>query len=334
MNKTENRKDEFDLALENMKLEPEADLDRLIEKRVKQMMTRISLKVVCVALLVLALVFLGVNPLVNLCNVNPARANEAEEGRASELLQTLSAYVETVYPQTRLHTIGEIEKAGFGKYEIPLCVSTRTQRTYVGKMNVILEMTRGKLEVKSDADGALTHIGHTTVSNAKLEGIGDFAAYNEATIKDLAELPKSARVLLNVRLREAKALEDTPVDASATEIQQITEIFDELGESLIMEERLFPAATAMSCAIAYAMRYVRANVEGGVEMGFKAKDAQKIVLQTIKGAVELLQETGEHPEAAIDKVTTPGGCTIKGLNTMEQNGFTNAVIKGLIAGNK
>ncbi len=126
----------------------------------------------------------------------------------------------------------------------------------------------------------------------------------------------------------------TPVDASATEIQQITEIFDELGESLIMEERLFPAATAMSCAIAYAMRYVRANVEGGVEMGFKAKDAQKIVLQTIKGAVELLQETGEHPEAAIDKVTTPGGCTIKGLNTMEQGGFTSAVINGLLAGKR
>ena len=126
----------------------------------------------------------------------------------------------------------------------------------------------------------------------------------------------------------------TPIDASAIEIQQITDIFDELGVSLIMEDRLFPAATAMSCAIAYAMRYVRANVEGGVEMGFKAKDAQKIVLQTVKGAVELLQETGEHPEAAIDKVTTPGGCTIKGLNTMEQNGFTNAVIKGLIAGKK
>ena len=82
------------------------------------------------------------------------------------------------------------------------------------------------------------------------------------------------------------------------------------------------------------MRYVRANVAGGVEMGFKAKDAQKIVLQTVKGAVELLQATGEHPEASIDKVTTPGGCTIKGLNTMEQNGFTNAVIKGLIAGKK
>ena len=126
----------------------------------------------------------------------------------------------------------------------------------------------------------------------------------------------------------------TPVDASSAETKQIVGIFDELGQSLIMEERLFPAATAMSCAIAYAMRYVRANVEGGVEMGFKAKDAQKIVLQTVKGAVQLLQETGEHPEAAIDKVTTPGGCTIKGLNTMEQGGFTAAVINGLLAGKK
>ena len=121
----------------------------------------------------------------------------------------------------------------------------------------------------------------------------------------------------------------TPVDASPADTKRVTDIFNELGESLIMEERLFPAATAMSCAIAYAMRYVRANVEGGVEMGFKAKDAQKIVLQTVKGAVELLQETGEHPEAAIDKVTTPGGMTIRGLNAMEQAGFTNAVIQGL-----
>ena len=126
----------------------------------------------------------------------------------------------------------------------------------------------------------------------------------------------------------------TPVDASEAETKTVTGIFDELGQSLLMEERLFPAATAMSCAIAYAMRYVRANVEGGVEMGFKAKDAQKIVLQTIKGAVELLQATGEHPEAAIDKVTTPGGCTIRGLNAMEQGGFTSAVINGLLAGKR
>ena len=71
-----------------------------------------------------------------------------------------------------------------------------------------------------------------------------------------------------------------------------------------------------------------------MELGFKAKDAEKIVLQTVKGAVELLQATGQHPEAAIDLVTTPGGVTIKGLNEMEHAGFTSAVIRGLKAGVK
>ena len=89
-----------------------------------------------------------------------------------------------------------------------------------------------------------------------------------------------------------------------------------------------------SCGIAYAMRYIRAASEGGVELGFKADDAKKIVMQTMKGAVELLDASGLHPEAAIDLVTTPGGVTIKGLNEMEHAGFTSAVIRGLKAGAK
>src|SRR5574344_1279304 len=96
-----------------------------------------------------------------------------------------------------------------------------------------------------------------------------------------------------------------PVDATETETKKISDIFDELGGSLVTEERLLAAGTTLaSCGIAYAMRYVRASVEGGVELGFKAKDATKIVLQTVEGAVKLLQATGEHPESAIDKVTT------------------------------
>lgn len=126
-----------------------------------------------------------------------------------------------------------------------------------------------------------------------------------------------------------------PVDATKEETKKIVDIFDELGGSLVTEERLLAAGTTLaSCGIAYAMRYVRASVEGGVELGFKAADATKIVLQTVEGAVKLLQATGEHPESAIDKVTTPGGVTIKGLNEMEHNGFTSSVIKGLKAGLK
>ena len=62
--------------------------------------------------------------------------------------------------------------------------------------------------------------------------------------------------------------------------------------------------------------------------------AKQIALQTMQGAVSLLKETGWHPEEAIDKVTTPGGVTIKGLNELDHADFTSAVIRSLKAGLK
>ncbi len=121
--------------------------------------------------------------------------------------------------------------------------------------------------------------------------------------------------------------------------QQHTElvkgIFEELGKVILTDEKHLAAGTTLaSCGIAYAMRYIRAAAEGGVELGFKADDAKQIVMQTVEGAVKLLEASGLHPEAAIDLVTTPGGVTIKGLNEMEHAGFTSAVIRGLKAGLK
>ena len=117
--------------------------------------------------------------------------------------------------------------------------------------------------------------------------------------------------------------------------ETVKAIFDEMGNTLITDEQHLAAGTTLaSCGIAYAMRYIRAAAEGGVELGFKADDAKNIVMQTMKGAVELLEASGLHPEAAIDLVTTPGGITIKGLNEMEHAGFTSAVIRGLKAGLK
>ncbi len=121
------------------------------------------------------------------------------------------------------------------------------------------------------------------------------------------------------------------VNASSHTEAGIKALFDEMGKTMLISESQLPAATALaSCGIAYALRYVRASSEGGVQLGFKAKDAQEIVQQTMKGAVALLEGSGLHPEAAIDMVTTPGGITIKGLNAMEHAGFTSAVIQGLL----
>lgn len=126
-----------------------------------------------------------------------------------------------------------------------------------------------------------------------------------------------------------------PVNATADTTTTIKTLFDNVGQTMVTDERHLSAGmTLASCGIAYAMRYVRAAAEGGVELGFKADMAKDIVLQTMKGAVELLQANGNHPEAEIDKVCTPGGLTIRGLNEMEHAGFTSAVIRGLKAAAK
>lgn len=126
-----------------------------------------------------------------------------------------------------------------------------------------------------------------------------------------------------------------PVNATADTTATIKALFDNVGQTMVTDERHLSAGmTLASCGIAYAMRYVHAAAEGGVELGFKADMAKDIVLQTMKGAVELLQANGNHPEAEIDKVCTPGGLTIRGLNEMEHAGFTSAVIRGLKAAAK
>ncbi|MDR1089976.1 MAG: pyrroline-5-carboxylate reductase [Prevotella sp.] len=122
--------------------------------------------------------------------------------------------------------------------------------------------------------------------------------------------------------------------ASDKQTQQVCAIFAALGKAEQVDEELFPAVTALtSCGIAFAFRYIRAAMEGGIEMGIYPDQAKNAVLQTLRGAIELLEANGTHPEVEIDKVTTAGGITIKGLNEMEHAGFSSAVIKGLKASN-
>lgn len=148
------------------------------------------------------------------------------------------------------------------------------------------------------------------------------------------KLPRLFIVIPNIAIAVKSSMTFiVPVNADEEATAAMAALFDSTGLQMVTEERLLGAATTLaSCGIAYAMRYVRASTEGGVELGFKAHDAQRIVMQTMKGAVDLLQANGRHPEVEIDKVTTPGGMTIRGLNEMEHAGFTSSVIRGLKAG--
>jgi len=119
---------------------------------------------------------------------------------------------------------------------------------------------------------------------------------------------------------------------SKDDVNSVYEIFNAIGKTVEISETLMNSATVLgACGIAYVMRFIRAMVQGGIEIGFDAETASTIVQQTVKGAATLLQERKNHPESEIDKVTTPKGCTIAGLNEMEHHGFSSALIKGLKA---
>ena len=119
---------------------------------------------------------------------------------------------------------------------------------------------------------------------------------------------------------------------TADQSKYIDDLFNQLGRVVAIEEKLMDAATVLgACGIAYALRFIRANIQGGIEIGFDAQTATLIAAQTVKGAAQLLIQTGRHPEQEIDKVTTPKGCTIAGLNEMEHQGFSSSLIKGITA---
>ena len=114
--------------------------------------------------------------------------------------------------------------------------------------------------------------------------------------------------------------------------KEVETLFNTIGTSIFIEEELMESATILgACGIAYVLRFMRAMVQGGIEIGFDADTATRIVNQTVKGATELLIQRNSHPEEEIDKVTTPKGCTITGLNQMEHHGFSSALIQGIVA---
>ncbi|MEO0571413.1 MAG: pyrroline-5-carboxylate reductase [Bacteroidota bacterium] len=112
-------------------------------------------------------------------------------------------------------------------------------------------------------------------------------------------------------------------------------IFNRMGHSLEIPEEQMQAATVICASgIAFWMRLIRATTQGAIQLGFDAKEAQELAMHTCNGAASLLVESGSHPEQEIDKVTTPKGCTIEGLNEMEHQGLSSSLIQGIVTSYK
>lgn len=231
-----------------------------------------------------------------------------------------------------------------------ITLSAPTQRTLDRYSSTGMSLTHNNAVAATDADIVCVAVKPWIVREV-LEEIKPAMDYSRQTLvvvaagvpsadirtwmeKDGGELPTMFIMIPNTAIEELSSMTFvTSINADEAHIRQLKDIFDTTGETMFVEEKMLAAGTTLaSCGIAYAMRYIRASSEGGVEIGFRPDVARRIVLQTVKGAVALLQATGNNPEVEIDKVTTAGGVTIRGLNAMEHAGFTGAVIKGVKAG--
>jgi pyrroline-5-carboxylate reductase len=140
------------------------------------------------------------------------------------------------------------------------------------------------------------------------------------------------RIMPNTAISIGESMTCIAADEEDTEaMDEVRALFDALGSTMVISESLMKAATIIgACGIAFFLRYIRAASQGGIQVGFHAAEAQFIAAQTARGAASILLRTGSHPEDELDKVTTPRGCTIAGLNEMEHNGFSSALIKGIV----
>jgi pyrroline-5-carboxylate reductase len=150
-------------------------------------------------------------------------------------------------------------------------------------------------------------------------------------IKDKLGEVEVIRAMPNTAIAIGQSMTCIATDnASAENVALVTTMFETVGSVVKIQEELMTSATALcACGIAFFLRAIRAASQGGVEIGFHADEALKMAVQTAKGAADLLLLNATHPETEIDKVTSPKGCTIAGLNEMEHNGFSSSMIKGI-----
>lgn len=177
----------------------------------------------------------------------------------------------------------------------------------------------------SEIKGSVKASRHTVVSIVSGATIAEMRKHLGSNVPIIRAMPNTA-----IAIRESMTCLCTDGDKDGA-LPLVKKIFDALGRTLVIDENLMVPATALcACGIAFFLRAIRAASQGGIEIGFHANEALLMAAQTARGAASLLVEGGNHPEGEVDRVTTPQGCTISGLNQMEHYGFSSAMIRGIV----
>ena len=162
----------------------------------------------------------------------------------------------------------------------------------------------------------------SVAAGISFEQLATFTGHKEMTMFRL--IPNTAISLLQSTTIIASC------NASAEQEKLLLDIFNEMGLAILVPESKIAACTSLtSCGIAYALKYIQAAMQAGIELGLRPAEASRMVAQSVKGAAELILQNDTHPSVEIDKVCTPGGLTIKGINQLEHDGFTSAIIHAM-----
>lgn len=130
------------------------------------------------------------------------------------------------------------------------------------------------------------------------------------------------------KIREGMTVVTTIPQSDTVELDRsiILKIFSSIGRCRFLDEKHFDACTALSgSGPAFACLFLEAMADGGVMMGLPRAEALELAAQTLQGAARMALQPGMHPAQIKDTVTTPGGCTIAGLLTLE-DGRTRSTI--------
>lgn len=226
---------------------------------------------------------------------------------------------DTILTRRRLEYLEDFKKNGFQ-------VTSNNMEAVKGANVLILCVEPHQLDALLDEiSGSLMAHTHLLISVVSGATIADIRKHIPAGVPVVRAMPNTA-----IAIRESMTCICT--DDPESEAVEITKkIFDSVGETLEIREEQMSSATALcACGIAFFLRAVRAASQGGIEIGFNSAESLAMAAQTAKGAASLLGAMKNHPEYEIDRVTTPKGCTISGLNQMEHGGFSSAMIKGIL----
>ncbi|WP_298555975.1 pyrroline-5-carboxylate reductase [uncultured Algibacter sp.] len=168
-----------------------------------------------------------------------------------------------------------------------------------------------------------SHVIMSVAAGVEIERIEGVIGYDKTII----------RVMPNTAISIGKSMTCLAAnDKGKAKMDLAKGIFNQLGTTMVIPEDQIQAATVICASgIAFWMRLVRATTQGAIQLGFEAEEAHELAVQTCFGSASLLIESGRHPEQEIDRVTTPSGCTIEGLNEMEHQGLSSALIQGITA---